>query len=134
MTGRVQCYRCGRVDSFRNFRHDAVCEWCLKHVRLPKKEKNRKKARAKAKARRTDYHAYIHSPAWGRKRQRKFGQVGRRCEKCGRDSDLQVHHLTYVRLGRERMGDLQVLCRGCHEGVHEIAIQARRHLDSIGRE
>lgn len=31
---------------------------------------------------------------------------------------LDVHHLTYARVGSERMEDLQVLCRSCHGVVH----------------
>jgi hypothetical protein len=30
-----------------------------------------------------------------------------------------VHHLTYVRLGREKMKDLRILCKGCHANEHE---------------
>lgn len=31
---------------------------------------------------------------------------------------LDVHHLTYTRVGEERMEDLAVLCRSCHGVVH----------------
>lgn len=46
------------------------------------------------------------------------------CENCGlsRDlcrlfylNDLDLHHLTYERLGKERPADVKVLCRACHE-------------------
>ena len=30
-----------------------------------------------------------------------------------------VHHLTYERLGKERLDDLQALCRKCHEQKHK---------------
>lgn len=33
-------------------------------------------------------------------------------------SRLQVHHLTYIRLGNEDLSDLQVLCLGCHRRRH----------------
>ena len=31
---------------------------------------------------------------------------------------LDVHHLTYERLGREKDEDLRVLCRACHGDEH----------------
>ncbi len=39
------------------------------------------------------------------------------CARCGRiksAANLQVHHLTYERLGNELPSDLQVLCHACH--------------------
>lgn len=51
----------------------------------------------------------------------KMGQIGQswrakyRCEACGQGPPLELHHKTYDRLGRERIADLELLCRGCHE-------------------
>lgn len=65
-----------------------------------------------------EYRAYIDSDAWLLMRERKFRQVGRRCQKCGYGPyPLQVHHQTYKRLGHEWLSDLQVLCIPCHEKV-----------------
>lgn len=36
------------------------------------------------------------------------------CEKCMRDNRLHIHHVSYKRLGHERLSDLQVICAGCH--------------------
>lgn len=44
---------------------------------------------------------------------RLFGG-GVHCEKCGSGSRLQYHHITYERLGRERLSDLQIICNHCH--------------------
>jgi hypothetical protein len=41
-----------------------------------------------------------------------------RCQRCQARQDLQVHHKTYERLGRERDDDLEVLCDSCHHGHH----------------
>lgn len=38
----------------------------------------------------------------------------------GRDYRLEVHHLTYERLGCERYGDLIVLCSDCHRREHGL--------------
>jgi len=35
--------------------------------------------------------------------------------------NLEVHHLTYDRLGDERMDDLEVLCPDCHRKAHGAA-------------
>jgi hypothetical protein len=32
---------------------------------------------------------------------------------------LDVHHLTYVRFGHERLEDLLTLCRPCHDAAHD---------------
>ena len=44
-----------------------------------------------------------------------------RCEKCGAQKRLQVHHLTYQHHGDElhNMRDLVTLCRKCHNETHE---------------
>ena len=41
--------------------------------------------------------------------------AGYECQRCGAvDVELQVHHLTYARLGREDWEDLKVVCSPCH--------------------
>lgn len=37
-----------------------------------------------------------------------------RCKRCKQARYLEVHHLTYKRLGFERMDDLEALCVRCH--------------------
>lgn len=75
----------------------------------------------------TAYQAYIASPAWvaQKERWRSRHPRRRRCAACGgRRYDL--HHRTYVRLGRERMGwaffggDLVPLCHREHEWLHRL--------------
>jgi len=73
----------------------------------------------------TDYAAYLRSPQWRATRERTLRLRGRRCEACGSRHRLDVHHRTYVRLGRETEDDLRVLCRHCHETAHDAA-KARR--------
>lgn len=63
--------------------------------------------------------AYRLSPHWARRRAvlRK-----KACERCGHDKvqHLQVHHLTYARLGRELETDVATLCRDCHKSAHGL--------------
>ena len=65
-----------------------------------------------------DYSDYLNTPHWQATRRRKLDTVGNQCEKCGRPGMVDVHHLTYERVGKERMSDLQVLCPLCHVKAH----------------
>jgi 5-methylcytosine-specific restriction endonuclease McrA len=90
-----------------------------------------------------EYRAYIgppRSPAWEAKRRKKLEQQGYRCERCKRHKTqlrrglewLEVHHRTYVRLGRERLSDLQVLCNTCHERVTRRTRRRRKVRRLLG--
>jgi len=64
---------------------------------------------------------YLFSPEWQRTRENALLAAGHECQKCGargRGVTLDVHHLTYERLGDELPADLIVLCRGCHQTEH----------------
>lgn len=67
-----------------------------------------------------NYYEYIASKEWQRKRLARIKLDGYKCHICGSSRNLNVHHLTYERLGHEDMEDLMTLCRSCHEKVHEI--------------
>lgn len=70
------------------------------------------------------YDGYLKSQVWKNKRYAKLVDVNFICEGCGygkydfEDQPLDVHHKTYERFGNERMSDLEVLCRTCHEERH----------------
>ena len=66
-----------------------------------------------------NYDEYINSVEWEEKRQLRLRMDGFRCHKCGSAINLQVHHITYERLGNELMGDLITLCRNCHKRLHD---------------
>ena len=57
---------------------------------------------------------YLQSDHWQEVRRRKLKQAGYKCEACGEKTKLDIHHKTYERLGKERLDDLQALCRPCH--------------------
>lgn len=68
-----------------------------------------------------EYHEYLRSLEWKDRRDDKLWEAGYRCSMCGADGydvRLEVHHLTYERVGHERSEDLMVLCRACHEKRH----------------
>jgi hypothetical protein len=67
-----------------------------------------------------DYNEYLRTEHWMHRREQKLRQAEYRCEMCHSSSvQLDVHHLTYDRLGEELDKDLRVLCRGCHVTFHK---------------
>lgn len=76
------------------------------------------------------YVKYIKSKRWKSKKRQAFEHFGNRYSICGKDYDLQVHHLTYERLGNEPMDDLMILCQDCHAVEHEES----GYADSLTRE
>lgn len=76
-----------------------------------------------------NYHAYLQSSAWRARRNRRLQMAQWRCEACQGRRDLEVHHLTYARIGREWDQDLRVLCHACHNAEH----QYRMGQHPIGR-
>ena len=88
----------------------------------------------------SEYTAYLASDWWQARRKRAFYLACRRCQSpcCGlsylrslTDQEvaeqmgpvayrLEVHHLTYARLGNEADDDLIVLCPECHATAHGL--------------
>jgi hypothetical protein len=61
---------------------------------------------------------YMSSKEW--KNLRKIIKIrDKKCVSCGTLKNLEVHHLTYERLGDEKLSDLVVLCRECHQRQHD---------------
>lgn len=65
-----------------------------------------------------EHREYLQTNKWRQRRKRALERAGWRCVACGGASRLEVHHRTYVRLKKERQGDLEVLCRSCHAAKH----------------
>ncbi|OGP68123.1 MAG: hypothetical protein A2031_03720 [Deltaproteobacteria bacterium RBG_19FT_COMBO_43_11] len=60
------------------------------------------------------YKKYIQSLEWKKKRDKAFEILGRKCAKCKRKDNLEVHHKNYENLYEERVNDVVVLCTICH--------------------
>lgn len=72
-----------------------------------------------AKYRAMPYEEYLRTEWWQKIKKAALRRAGFCCQICGaRDKPLQVHHLTYERLGTEADKDLQSLCRDCHKVSH----------------
>ena len=115
-----------------------------KPKKRPGKNAKRKKiardrvASAKKQVREKGYQWYVNSATWRRRRSRFLERKGSKCEVCGSTDNITVHHKTYARLGNERDRDLQVLCSGCHNNLHEgkhgvvVDTMTREFLEIMG--
>lgn len=61
------------------------------------------------------YLTYMRSAAWFALRRVIILRAKGRCERCHKGGRLEVHHLTYERLGHERLTDLLAVCPSCHK-------------------
>lgn len=64
---------------------------------------------------------YLRSEHWKTVSAAARARADHRCEECGHGGRLDVHHLTYERLGAEDPADLRALCRTCHDRAHHLA-------------
>ena len=76
-----------------------------------------------------DYQEYIQRhPHWQKVRKARFEFDGGRCAICHKDLSnevYQTHHLSYLRLGRERLRDVITLCNGCHHTFHKNWVKSQ---------
>lgn len=81
-----------------------------------------------------DYVVYMQSSAWQRKRISALNLYGHWCAVCSATTKLHVHHRTYVRLGRERLADLAILCERCHARLHDYANRSGFTIEEASEE
>lgn len=61
------------------------------------------------------YEQHLRSPYWQNLKAKVIQMRGYECERCGLTSGLDLHHKNYDRLGRERVEDVELVCReNCH--------------------
>ena len=75
------------------------------------------------------YQEFLASDFWRDVRETLIQRVGRKCERCGAKSHLQVHHKDYLYRAFEDFYPerMEVLCRQCHKGHHDfIAAEVAR--------
>ena len=80
----------------------------------------------------THKHDYMWSSQW-KERKKFIHQRDRVCQMCGSNSSLEVHHITYERLWYENSEDLVLLCRHCHQNVHDRHGYGKHGYFPIGR-
>ncbi len=75
------------------------------------------------------YQAYLTGDHWSDFRRRYLeGGMPSKCLVCG-GKHVQLHHVTYMRLGREEFGDVIPLCHSHHTDVHTWLKNNGRPLD-----
>ena len=65
-----------------------------------------------------EYLEYLRSKAWKTLRKSVIERCNDCCERCGKRAVDEIHHLTYDRVYKETLDDLQGLCRDCHAFMH----------------
>ncbi len=92
-----------------------------KNIVLP--VKHRKKVKGEKRLKRKAYNDYLNSEAWKSLKRLLIQERGTKCQKCGKDGlRLDGHHLTYKRLFNEMPEDILLICRKCHEKIHNKKI------------
>lgn len=82
----------------------------------------------------SDYDRYLHSPHWQETKQKRLDLDEHKCAFCKSTENLNVHHLTYDRIGNENVRhDLVTLCQDCHKKLHE-QIRVTREKNAVIRE
>lgn len=61
-----------------------------------------------------EYQVYLQSDHWKKLRSKKIERDGYRCQECGSQNKLEVHHLQYKNIYDVALDDLRVLCHLCH--------------------
>lgn len=64
------------------------------------------------------YGEYLNSTEWAITRGKVLKRSGGRCEGCGDNPAMEVHHISYKHLGKEFLFELVALCAYCHERIH----------------
>lgn len=69
------------------------------------------------------YEEYLKSEEWEQKKEQRMKLDNHSCVMCGRNREdcrtLQVHHISYQRLGHENIfTDLCTVCGSCHKKLH----------------
>ncbi len=66
------------------------------------------------------YQDYLQSDEWKAKKEMVFSVFWKHCQRCNSEKDIHVHHSTYKNIYNEDINDLYVLCKRCHEFLHEL--------------
>ena len=111
-----------RIDDFLKQLDDARSQVHKFINQLKAEERNKQRSGTPRRSQQTDttlvYEEYIKSREWREKAEEAKARAGNRCQVCYRsrsEVQLDAHHRTYSRLGKELPEDITVLCRECHQ-------------------
>jgi hypothetical protein len=115
-----------------------LCDWIIDEVRewkvkrnilsdpIPRYEyyKDSYSYRKMKKLKRMTYNEYLKTQHWELACCAVLERDENRCADCGGSTEekpLEVHHITYIRRGKEHLEDLMTLCQDCHQERHFIS-------------
>lgn len=124
-----------RWSGSRRAQSEANAAWSKlqKSQRKKKPSKSKRKNHRRSEPCKVNYRKYIKSKAWQRIRTRAIEHADGQCRKCGSRMNIQVHHKHYQTLGRERLSDLDVICRQCHADGHLADVLGFDNADEMWR-
>lgn len=67
----------------------------------------------------SDAKEYMQSNKWKATRQLILLRDDYSCLSCSSKDRLEIHHITYKRMGNEKLSDLATVCRNCHQEIHD---------------
>ena len=70
------------------------------------------------------YKDYLQTKHWQLVHTAVLKRDQNRCADCGETLEhkpLEVHHITYIRRGKENLDDMMTLCRDCHQERHFVS-------------
>ncbi len=74
------------------------------------------------------YKEYLNSGEWKYKKSQKLKQANFKCDGCNESAGaMEVHHLTYDRIGQELLTDLVAYCIECHKVAHNLLGETEWH-------
>lgn len=101
---------------------------------MPKSQQDQQLRRRSLARWRVEHRKFLQSDAWKEIRETALVHYGRACVRCRSTVGLHVHHKSYKRHGgRERMEDLEVVCRVCHKEFHTKLRQVNNHRVATGK-
>ncbi len=67
------------------------------------------------------YKEFLQTDYWQKEVRPKIIERDKRCRTCGTNENLEVHHISYEHRGDDlnHMEDLTLLCRDCHQIIHD---------------
>lgn len=102
-------------------RSPAIQRQCKEEKKDKRRRRELKKfLKEEKKSRRVVYSDHMTSDKWRFFRDQVISERGGMCERCGKrgHAPMNVHHLTYARLGQELPDDVKVYCLPCHKLMH----------------
>src|SRR5438874_1611898 len=70
----------------------------------------------------SSYEEYLQSPHWQDLKRRYYAsKLSKKCFVCKKKPIIpSFHHRTYKRLGKERLMDIVLTCKECHQLIHKV--------------